>query len=582
MTPQTSSHNSPAHVESLLFIVRWVLLALVFPIALLDKGAAPFTTLFWIWVGTFAAFNLIIGLLIRFAKRRVPPASITFALDALFFGVLPYLIESESNALALFVIYPALVGAVRYGPSTGLMTVIVLALPIEARVFIPVFSTRSPTVLAAALPVVGLIAAVGLIGYLSLRERETAIGASDMELDELRKANFGAHLLYHSIEKLSTTTSYEPVLDAMLEAGLHGLPSARPQEGQPVGIIFIFDELDPEHPLQVVASRNISRRDNGHRLPGKSGIVAETLKSGSVIIFDHVADDPELSIFSALRRCHAGACYPLQAGLEQYGAVVLAGVSLRRPSTEYLNLMDAFTHQAAIAFQTAKLYQSLRAEHDQIIRSENEIRQKLVRDLHDGPTQKVSALVMQAEHIGKLIDRDPAEAKREIAQARVTAEAAMNELRTALFILRPLTLETKGLSAAIKQYCERLESENALITVEPGDFGSELDSNVAATVFSIVEEAVNNARKYSRGAPIHVSLSHQNNLLVAVVQDSGPGFDLNLVTSVYNEKASLGLQNMRERSALIYGDLRIDTSPGRGTRVTLLVPLPKSIPPTES
>jgi len=566
-----------------LFIVRWVLLALVLPVAVYDKGAMPFTSLFWSWVAAFAAFNLIVGFLIRFAKRFVPSAGITLALDALFFGTLPYLVgDSETNALALFVIYPALVGAVRFGPRIGLMTAVVLALPIEARVFLPIFSRQNPTGLATALPVAALIAAVALIGYLSLREREAAMGTSGAELVELRNTNEGAHLLYQSIEKFSTTTSYEPVLEAMLEAGLQGLPSTRPQEGPPVGITLIFDDLDPERPLQVIASRNLSRRDGGQRLAGKAGLIAETLKLGNVVVFDKIADDPELAIFAALRRCNAGVCYPLQAGLEQYGVVVLAGISARRPTTDYLSLMRAFTHQAAIAFRTAKLYQNLRTEHDQIIRSENDIRQKLVRDLHDGPTQKVAAIVMQAEHIGKLIDRDPAEAKKEIAQARATAEAAVKELRTALFILRPLTLETKGLSAAIKQYCERLESENVLITVEPGDFGNELDPNIAATAFSIVEEAANNARKYARGAPIHVSLSRQNNVLLAVVQDSGPGFDLNLVTSNYNEKASLGLQNMRERSALIDGDLRIDTAPGRGTRVTLIVPLPRPIPATAS
>jgi signal transduction histidine kinase len=582
VTTESPNANAPARVESLLFIVRWVVLALVLPVAYYDKGTSPFTISFWVWVAGFVAYNLMVGLSLRFASRFLPSAGITLAVDALFFGVLPYLLESESNALALFVTYPALVGAIRFGPRVGLITAVVLALPIEARIFVPIFSQRNPSGLAAAIPFIGLMATVGLIGFLSLREREAALGVSSTEVAELRRANEGAHLLYKSIEELSTTTSYEPVLDAMLEAGLKGLPSVRPQEGLPVGITLIFDDLDPERPLQVVASRNLSRRDSTQRLAGKSGIVAETLKQGSVIIFDDVKSDPELAIFAAIRRCRAGACYPLQAGLEQYGVVVLAGVSQRQPSSEYLSLMLAFTHQAAIAFQTAKLYNNLRTEHDQIIRSENEIRLKLARDLHDGPTQKVSAIVMQAEHIGKLIDRDPLEAKKEIAQARKTAEAAMKELRTALFILRPLTLETKGLSAAIKQYCERLESENVTITVDPGEFGSELDPNLAATTFSIVEEATNNARKYARGTPINVSLSRQNNLLVAVVEDSGPGFDLNLVTSIYNDKASLGLQTMRERSALIDGDLRIDTAPGRGTRVTLVVPLPKATAPTAS
>lgn len=577
MATEPPSSNSPTHVESLLFSVRWVLLLLIFPIALFDKGGGSFTLLFWVWIVAFALFNLIIGAIIRFAPNELPPPGITLALDALFFGILPYVEDSDSNALALFVIYPALVGAIKFGPRIGLMTVIVLALPIEARVIIPIFSQRNPSALAATFPVIGLIAAIGLIGYLSLREREAAMGTSGGELEELRRSNEGVHLLYQSIENFSTTTNYLPVLDAMLEAGLRGLPHSRPQDGMPIGITLVFNDLDPDRPLQVAASRNLSRRENGLRLSGKAGIVAETLKLGNVVLFDEVKNDPELAVFAGLRHCRAGVCYPLQSGLEQYGVVVLAGTSPRRPSMDYLSLMRAFTHQSAIAFQTAKLYQGLRSEHDQIIRSENEIRQKLVRDLHDGPTQKVSALAMQAEYINKLIDRDPAEAKRELAQARSTAEDAVKELRTALFILRPLTLETKGLSAAIKQYGERLESENVPISVEPGDFGSDLDLNVSATVFSIVEEAANNARKYGRGAPIHINIARQNGVLLAVVKDAGPGFDLNLVTSFYNEKASLGLQNMRERAALIDGDLRIETAPGRGTRVTLIVPLPKLV-----
>lgn len=499
-----------------------------------------------------------------------------------FFGVLPYLVESETNVLALFVIYPALVGAVRFGPGIGLLTVVILALPIEVRAFLPILSQRNPIALAATLPVLGLVAAIALIGYLSLREREAAMGASGDELEHLRRANNGAHLLFRSIEKFSTATSYEPVLAAMLEAGLAELPSTTSQDGLPVGIALIFAELDPDHSLQVVASRNLSRHEQGQRLAGKEGIIAESLKSGNVVISDDIGNDPELAIFTALRRCHLGICYPLQAGLEQYGVVILARPSAGRPSAEYLDLMHAFTHQAAIAFQTAKLYQKLRTEHDQIIRSENDIRQKLVRDLHDGPTQKVSAIAMQTEHIGKLIDLDPIKAKRELAQVRLISDAAVRELRTALFSLRPLTLETEGLSAAIKQYCERLESESVPITVEPGDFGDELDANVAATAFSIVEEAANNARKYARGAPIHITLSRQNNVLVAVVQDAGPGFDLKLVTSIYSEKASWGLQNMRDRSALIDGDLRIETALGKGTRVSLIVPLPGSMIPTAS
>lgn len=575
MTTSTLEHSASAHVESLLFRVRWVLLLIVFPIALYDKGNAPFSIYFWLWIGAFVIFNLTVGLLLRFVKPLPRIAKATLALDCGFFGLLPHLIESEANVLAVFAIYPAVVGAIRFGPQIGVTVAALLSLPLELRVLIPALLQRNLSGLAITLPLIAMIAAVVLIGYLSTREREAAVSETQGELEELRRANEGANLLYQSIEKFSTTTSYEPVIEAMLEAGLKGLPTSRPQEGLPVGIALIFDDTDKDHRLQVISSRNLSRRDLDIRIPGAAGIVAETLQNGSLTVFDEARSDSELANFTALRRCHAGVCYPLQSGLEQYGVIVLAGVSMRRPSAPYLNLMRAFTHQAAIAFQAARLYQNIRAEHDQIIRSDNEIRQKLVRDLHDGPTQKVSALVMQTEHIAKLIDRNPKQAKQELEQARSVADQAVKELRTALFILRPLTLETKGLSAAIKQYCERLESENVAITSDPGNFGGELDSNIAATAFAIMEEAVNNARKHSRGASIHVSLSRQNNLLVATIQDNGPGFDLDRVTSSYGDSASLGLQNMRERARLIDGDLRIDTNPGLGTRITLIAPLPK-------
>jgi len=242
-------------------------------------------------------------------------------------------------------------------------------------------------------------------------------------------------------------------------------------------------------------------------------------------------------------------------------------------------LMRAFTSQAGIAFQNARLYQITRKEQDRIIRSDTEVRAKLARDLHDGPTQKVSGLVMQLEFITRLLDTDVPEAKRELEKARATAQQTVKEIRTALFTLRPLALESKGLSAALTQYGERLrETENVAITIEPGDFTNQLEMNTAATIFAIIEEAVGNARKHASSAPIHVRVMRNGHTLVATVQDQGPGFDVGRVTNAYDRRGSLGLQNMRERALLINGQLHIDSAPQQGTRITLTVPLTPANP----
>jgi signal transduction histidine kinase len=532
----------------------------------------------WAWFVVVAAINAILGLLLR--TRNFPPALsvVTLASDTLLFSLLPYLANSSSNYLAFISIFPALVAAIRFGPVVGSAIATLLALSLGFHALLPSVRQQGTDLVSSATAIAAMIGLVILIGYLTKHEKDAAIKQAAGELSELRGAMAGAKILYQTTDVMNLTTSYKTVLEGMLEAGVNGLPEARQQDGPPVGIALFFDEQDPERRMRVVAARHLENRDAEQQIPGKTGIVAETLKTGSAVVFDQINTDPELCTFGALQRCRSGVCYPLQAGLEQYGVVVLATPAPRRPSMQHLELMRAFTSQAGIAFQNAKLYQSSRLEQDKIIHGENEMRQKLARDLHDGPTQKVAGLVMQLDYISHLLEQNPAEAKKELEQARAIAQQTVKEIRNALFTLRPLALETKGLSAALQQYGERLrETEKIPIKIEPGNFGSELDTNVAATVFAIIDEAVTNARKHAR-APIFVTAENRNNTLVATVRDEGTGFDVDHVIGSYDNRSSLGLQNMRERAILINGDLRIDSSPGTGTRITLIVPLPPPNP----
>ncbi len=238
----------------------------------------------------------------------------------------------------------------------------------------------------------------------------------------------------------------------------------------------------------------------------------------------------------------------------------------------YRLLRDALIAERQAAKELAHAY-------DTTLNVASEMRQKLARDLHDGPTQKIAGLVMQLYYINQLVSRDPEEAQKELEIARATAQRTVEEIRTTLFTLRPLVLESKGLSAALQQYGERLRKvEQVLITVEPGEFGNELDVNIAATIFAIVEEAVTNARKHATNAPIHVYVDKSDNTLVATVRDEGPGFSVDQVIGSYDQGTHLGLQNMRDRARMINGELRIDSAPGKGARVTLTIPLTPRAP----
>ncbi|MBI3914297.1 MAG: GAF domain-containing protein, partial [Chloroflexi bacterium] len=423
-----------ARVENVFFRVRWLMWLLVVPIAWLDNGAQALDSNLWIWMALVAILNAALGIVLRFVKRlpaQLPAAMLV--LDSLLFGALPHILPSEANLLAFFALFPALVGAIRFGPAVGLVVAGLLALPIEARAVVAIFQQRNLAALTAGLPVAAVIAATALIGFLSQQEKQAVLGGASQELTELRHALAGAEMLYKMTDVLRTSTSYEPVFEAMLDAGVKGLFQVRQNDEPAVGVVLLVDEMDPEGKLRVITHRHLERRDTGQRIAGKSGVTHEAIQSGKMIVFDNIGDDPELNVFAKLRRCHAGVCFPLQAGLEVYGVVILATPAPRRPTPQLLDLMRAFANQAAVTFQNAHLYRELRAEHDKIIRTENDMRQKLARDLHDGPTQQVAALVMQMEYIGKLIDQDPAEAKRELEKASGIAQAAVKSIRTAMF-----------------------------------------------------------------------------------------------------------------------------------------------------
>ncbi|MDH4137378.1 MAG: ATP-binding protein, partial [Anaerolineae bacterium] len=150
------------------------------------------------------------------------------------------------------------------------------------------------------------------------------------------------------------------------------------------------------------------------------------------------------------------------------------------------------------------------------------------------------------------------------------------EIRTMLFTLRPVILETQGLVVALEQYLKRLEEEAGLVVhLEAADLGDRLDTEIEGVAFSIIEEAVTNAKKYAQARNIWVRLDFEDNLFVATVEDDGTGFDVAEVQDSYSQRGSLGLINMRERAELVEGTSTIESTIGRGTKVTLIVPLPE-------
>jgi signal transduction histidine kinase len=201
----------------------------------------------------------------------------------------------------------------------------------------------------------------------------------------------------------------------------------------------------------------------------------------------------------------------------------------------------------------------------------------VARNLHDGTVQFLSAIAMGIDHMERLLDFKPEAARSELEALRDLTRQATQQARLALFELRPLILETQGLLAALEAYVQQLEgSEEFKVHLEVANAAPDVDGSIAATMFTIVQEAVNNVKKHAGARDVWLRFSHENGWTQIVVADNGKGFDAEAIERDYDQRGSFGLLNMRERAELIDGYLEIEskTSPAdHGTIVTLHVPI---------
>jgi signal transduction histidine kinase len=390
------------------------------------------------------------------------------------------------------------------------------------------------------------------------------------QLNDLRERTRG---IYEMAAVLSSTFSYQKILDAAMNAGTLGLRDLdRRGRDRLVGAVLLFRSKD--NSLYVVTGRGLARTDENRVTPGESGIIGETLKKCMPVFGTSARKDPELQYFVAFQSSRSVLCIPLRAGFDNYGVLLFGSDMPDAFTDEHTELLAAIGTQATVALQNAVLYENLLAERDRIVEAEEEARKKLARDLHDGPTQNVAAIAMRMNIIYRMLERTPDEVPAELKKVEELARRTTKEIRHMLFTLRPLVLENQGLTAALEQLAEKMkETHNQAVAVRVSrDAERMLDSNQQGVIFYIVEEAVGNARKHAQASLISVNVGRQDDLIVVQISDNGVGFDTSAVEANYDQRGSLGMVNLRERTELLGGTLRIESAAGRGTTVTVLVP----------
>ncbi len=216
---------------------------------------------------------------------------------------------------------------------------------------------------------------------------------------------------------------------------------------------------------------------------------------------------------------------------------------------------------------------------EQVLEAQEDERKRIARELHDETAQALTTLLIRL----KILERakSATEMRGQINELRELTAETLEAVRSLAVELRPATLDDLGLVAALEAYTEAYASRIPL----PLEFSAQgfddaagrLPPQVELVLYRVVQEALTNVAKHAAAQRVQVALRLTQHDVVAAVADDGHGFDAE--DMMRSRERGLGLFGMQERLALVQGQLVIDSSPGRGTRIEARVPSWPSLAP---
>lgn len=260
-------------------------------------------------------------------------------------------------------------------------------------------------------------------------------------------------------------------------------------------------------------------------------------------------------------RYHASV--PLYARGRRLGILNVASSDWRQLSEEDLRLLYTIGDLLAIAIERAKLY-----ERSAELGAAEE-RNRIAREIHDTLAQGLAGITMQLETAEALLESDgdrarvEASVRRALEQARASLEAA----RHSVLDLRASALDGRSLAHALEDLARTWHADNGIDVLIEDGAPDHIPPRVELGLYGIAREALANVERHAAAKHVRIDLLEASGSVRLIIEDDGRGFDPGRV-----DDRRFGLLGMRERARLLGGRLRIESGPGKGTRVVAEVP----------
>ena len=219
---------------------------------------------------------------------------------------------------------------------------------------------------------------------------------------------------------------------------------------------------------------------------------------------------------------------------------------------------------------TSSVEKSSLSGMEMIINAQEAERQRLSRQMHDGPAQAMSNFILQTEIAMRLLDVDAAQAKEELGNLKASAMGTFQKVRNFIFELRPMMLDDLGLAPTLRKYVDAFKDQTGLdinLVITGGD--RRVAPYLEIMIFRAVQELLGNTSRHSQASMVKIALEMGSDLIRVSVDDNGKGFDPQTVL----KGNSLGLKLIRERTEMLGGTFTADSAVGKGARISFSIPV---------
>lgn len=344
----------------------------------------------------------------------------------------------------------------------------------------------------------------------------------------------------------------------------------------------VFLQEDALSSLNLMAYRGLS--EQAARLASQMGMLDSGC--GGIIEKGQIVIVPDLSRYRgrrarSLRRNHLSTLVhiPLMSKGSTLGSMCVGTREKRSFSEEEQALLSALGSQIAVAVENARLYAEVQRKEQmrgelfkKAINAQEEERKRIARELHDDTSQALTALLFAAEESLEMEDLEDVKTRLERMQS--LAQNTLDGVHKLIFDLRPSMLDHLGLVPALNWFADsRLSSKGIRVKIKELHEPRRLPAEVETALFRAVQEAITNIVRHSAARNVEMVIDFKEDIAEIRLEDDGIGFDISRLEISPDNPRGLGLLGMQERVELMGGELEINSSPGRGTRVRIRLPL---------